>query len=99
MEIKELKNKIRVVFPAESEIFMAEEFLGAMQEFSTPKKEIEADLSAVESMDTVFLQILISLAKTAGQNGQKISIKTAEASEKALTAYGMSIDELTGGER
>lgn len=97
MEIKELKNKIRVVFPPESEIFMAEEFLNALHEFDTPQKEIEADLSAVTSIDTVFLQILISLAKTAKQNGQKISIKTAAALDTALSAYGLTIDELTGG--
>ncbi|MGE4318445.1 MAG: STAS domain-containing protein [Deferribacterales bacterium] len=97
MEIKELKTKIKIVFPSESEIFMAEEFLEALHGCDISKKEIEADLSDVSTIDTVFLQILISLAKTAADNGQKINIKSNEAIDSALAAYGMKPDELTGG--
>ncbi len=97
MEIKELKTKIKIVFPSESEIFMAEEFLSALHECDLSKKEIEADLSEVGTIDTVFLQILISLVKTAAKNGQKINLKSNEAIDCALAAYGMKPDELTGG--
>jgi len=97
MEIKELKNKLRISFPAESEIFLAEEFLNALHEHDLSKKEIEADLSTVESLDTVFLQILISIANTAKQNGQKLTIKSSDALNSAVSAYGIKIDELTGG--
>lgn len=97
MEIKELKTKIKVVFPSESEIFMAEEFLAALNEQDLSQKEIEADLSGVSSIDTVFLQILVALSKTAQNNKQKISIKSTESVDTALAAYGLSVIGLTGG--
>lgn len=97
MEIKELKTKIKITFPDESEIFMAEEFLAAINEQDLTQKEVEIDMSSITSIDTVFLQILISLVKTVKQNGQKISIKTADVLNNTMNAYGLNIDELTGG--
>ncbi len=54
MEIKELKTKIKIVFPEESEIFMAEEFLEELGKVSLAEKPVEIDMSMVESVDTVF---------------------------------------------
>lgn len=96
MEVKELKNKIKVVFPSESEIFMAEEFLSTLSAVPIDSKDIEADMSEVNSIDTVFLQIAVAMSKTAAQNGHNMTVKSSEAFDKALFAYGMTLEELSG---
>ncbi|TCK61868.1 STAS domain-containing protein [Seleniivibrio woodruffii] len=97
MEVKELKNKIKVTFPAESEIFMAEEFLSLFGEISFGGKELEADFSKVTSMDTVFLQIALSLFKTARAEGSKITLKSCEQLDKLTDIYGLPIQDAVGG--
>jgi anti-anti-sigma regulatory factor len=97
MEVKELKTKIKVTFPDESEIFMAEEFLSLFNGVSFAGKELEADMGKVSSMDTVFLQIALSLFKTAKDAGAKISVKSCESFDKLLSLYGLHIQDAVGG--
>ncbi|MGE4266891.1 MAG: STAS domain-containing protein [Deferribacterales bacterium] len=97
MEIKELKTKIKVTFPDESEIFMAEEFLSLFGEISFGGKELEADMTKVSSMDTVFLQITLSLFKTAKDAGSKITLKSCESFDKLISLYGLQIQDAIGG--
>lgn len=99
MEVKETKNKIKVVFPPESEIFMAEEFLNMLSAAPINGKDIEADLSGVTSIDTVFLQIVAALCKTASGNGHAAVIKPSDALSKALHTYGLTVEGLTGRNR
>ncbi len=93
MEIKELKTKIKIVFPPEeSEIFMAEEFLEELGgKVSLAEKPVEIDMSMVESVDTVFLQLAVSIIKTINKHNNKVTLKMSEAIENAQGLYGGSI--------
>jgi len=97
MEIKELKTKIKVVFPEESEIFMAEEFLEELGGVNLGEKVVELDMSAVTSVDTVFLQLAVSIIKTINKHNNKVTIKLSEAFENAQTLYGIDLDSVAGG--
>jgi anti-anti-sigma regulatory factor len=97
MEVKELKTKVKVTFPAESEIFMAEEFLSLFPDITFKGKELEVDMSQVTSMDTVFLQTALALFKTAKDEGAKISLKSCESFDKLISLYGLQIQDAIGG--
>ncbi|PLX67059.1 MAG: hypothetical protein C0603_10370 [Denitrovibrio sp.] len=97
MEIKELKTKIKVVFTEESEIFMAEEFLEELGGVNLGEKVVELDMSAVTSVDTVFLQLAVSIIKTINKHNNKVTIKLSEAFENAQTLYGIDLDSVAGG--
>lgn len=99
MEIKELKTKVKVVFPEESEIFMAEEFLAELKEVNLSEKPVELDLSAISTIDTVFVQLLISIIKTLNDKGNKYTIKTSEVLEDAAGLCGVDFAALSGGDR
>ncbi|QAR33762.1 STAS domain-containing protein [Geovibrio thiophilus] len=93
MDIKPLKSKLRIIFPGECENFMAEEALAALQNTDlTSKTAAEIDLSAVRTMDTTFVNILISLLNTLKEKGIKYEItgKSSEAS-RVTGLYGLGI--------
>jgi anti-anti-sigma regulatory factor len=98
MEVKELKTKLKITFPEESEIFMAEEFLEALHDYEIGEKPVEMDFSSVESFDTVFLQIAVSILKTAKEKGAKVSIKRSDAFDRAEALYGIDFENLAGEE-
>ena len=98
MEIKELKTKVKIVFPEESEIFMAEEFLSEVQKTDLSEKPVELDFSAVKSIDTVFIQLALSIIKTIHTRGNRAVIKSSEAVGEALAVYGIQLAESAGGE-
>lgn len=97
MEIKELKTKIKIVFPEESEIFMAEEFLTELGGVTLEGKPAELDFSGVKTLDTVFFQLALSVIKTLKKHNADITIKTCEALEKAEELYGVGLKGLIGG--
>jgi ABC-type transporter Mla MlaB component len=97
MEIKELKTKVKVGFPEESEIFMAEEFLEELSKVSLKEKPVEIDFSAVQTLDTVFFQLAVSVIKTINSSNNKITLKSSEALENAEALYGINLGDLIGG--
>jgi anti-anti-sigma regulatory factor len=93
MDIKPLKSKVRIIFPEECENFMADEALEALKGadlYSRPAVEI--DLSAVRTMDTTFVNILVSLLNTLKEKGIKYEItgKSSEVS-RVIGLYGLVI--------
>lgn len=98
MEIKELKTKVKVTFPEESEIFMAEVFLEALNGANLSEKPVELDLSGVKTIDTVFVQLLISILKTLNTLGNKVTLKSSEALDNASELYGVDIFSIAGGD-
>ena len=99
MEVKELKTKVKIVFPEESEIFMAEEFLEALHGVSLAEKPLDLDFSGVQSLDTVFLQLALGIVKSAEKHSNKYTVKSSEALEKASALYGINIEGNTGGDK
>lgn len=97
MEIKELKTKIKVKFPEESEIFMAEEFLEELNKVDISSKAVELDFSDVNSLDTVFLQIAASIIKKVNTTDNSVSLKSSEILENAEALYGIKLNSLVGG--
>jgi ABC-type transporter Mla MlaB component len=97
MEIKELKTKVKVGFPEESEIFMAEEFLEDLSKVSLKEKPVELDFSEVRTLDTVFFQLAVSIIKTVNNSNNKVTLKTSEALENAEALYGINLGEMIGG--
>ncbi|ADD69475.1 hypothetical protein Dacet_2721 [Denitrovibrio acetiphilus DSM 12809] len=97
MEINELKTKIKIVFPEESEIFMAEEFISELTGIDMDKKPVELDFSGVKTLDTVFIQLALSIIKTVKIHNNKVSIKTSEVLEETEKLYGISLKGLIGG--
>jgi len=97
MEIKELKTKIKVVFPEESEIFMAEEFMEMASGADFSEKSVEIDVSGVSSVDTVFLQLCAGLIKKVVAQGNKVSLKSSEVFDNAQKLYGIDLNGLCGG--
>lgn len=98
MEIKELKTKVKIVFPEESEIFMAEEFLEALHGVTIGSKPVELDFSGVRTIDTVFVQLALGIIKSAGKNGTEIKLKSGEAFDTAVSLYGLDVEGMIGGE-
>jgi len=97
MEIKEMKTKVKVGFPEESEIFMAEEFLEELSKVSLKDKPVEMDLSGVQTLDTVFFQIAVSIIQTVAESNNKITLKSSEALENAEALYGIKLSEMVSG--
>lgn len=97
MEIKELKTKVKVVFPEESEIFMAEEFLDELSKVDLKEKPVELDLSGIQTLDTVFFQLAVSIIKTINSNSNKVTLKSSEVLENAEALYGVELSDLIGG--
>jgi anti-anti-sigma regulatory factor len=98
MEIKELKTKLKVTFPEESEIFMAEEFLEVLHGADFGSKPVELDFSSAQTFDTVFFQIAVSIVKAAKGKGAKVTLKSGEAFERAAELYGVDFEGLAGGD-
>jgi len=98
MEIKELKTKIKIVFPEESEIFMAEEFLDGLKDINLSEKPVELDMSGVQTIDTVFLQLVISVIKTIKTQNNTLILKSSEVLDNAQALYGVDLVSLIGGE-
>jgi len=98
MEIKELKTKIKVVFPEESEIFMADEFLNELHKVDLDKKPVEMDFSGIQTIDTVFFQLAISIIKSVNAGKNKFTIKSSDILENAEMLYGIKLDNFMEGE-
>lgn len=98
MEIKELKTKIKIKFPEEAEIFMAEEFLEAVQGVSLAEKPVELDMSGVRTLDTVFLQLAVSIIKSTKKHNNKVTLKTGETAGETAALYGLDLAALCGGD-
>lgn len=98
MEIKELKTKVRIVFPEESEIFMAEEFLHTLQGVDLTEKPVEMDFSEAKTLDTVFFQLAVSIVKTVKEHNGKVTVKSSEVLENAEALYGIYLNSLIGGD-
>jgi len=98
MELKELKTKIKIVFPEESEIFMAEEFMEALSGLPLGEKTVELDFSGIKSIDTVFIQLALGIIRSVKAGKNDFVIKSSEVLEDALALYGVSIDSLNGVE-
>jgi len=93
MDIRPLKSKLKIVFPEECENFMAEETLSMLKEANlAAKPAAEIDLSAVRTMDTTFVNILVSLLNTLKKKGIKYEItgKSSEVS-RVMGLYGLGI--------
>lgn len=91
MEIKAQKSGVRIIFPEECENFAAEESLEALQALRPDENLVEIDLGGVKSMDTVFVNILVSLINTLKKSGRKYEIiaKSDEA-VRVLGLYGLT---------
>jgi len=85
-----MKTKTKISFPEESEIFMAEEFLEAIHDLPWDKT-LEIDFSSVESFDTVFFQIAVSLIKKAKEKGQKVTLKVNDTVKRVEELYGFEL--------
>ena len=92
MDIKAQKSGVRITFPEECENFAAEEALQALQSLKPDANPVEIDLGKVKSMDTVFVNILLSLINTLKKSGRSYNI-IAESNEakRVLTLYGLSL--------
>jgi ABC-type transporter Mla MlaB component len=92
MDIQVQSSSIKITFPEECENFAAGDALQALEELKTDSKAVEIDLSKVKSMDTVFINILVSLINTLKGNGNKYEIiSKSEEAKRVLSLYGLKL--------
>ena len=92
MKVEELKTKIKVIFPNESEIFAVEEAKDKLVKTLETKKLIEIDFERVNSIDTTFVQLYLSYVKTLKNEDKKFQVKNISTCVKTvLELYGINI--------
>ncbi|MGA1846608.1 STAS domain-containing protein [Deferribacter abyssi] len=94
MKVEELKTKIKVTFPDECEIFVVEKAKEKLLKSLDNEKLIEIDLTKIKSIDTTFVQLILSYLKTLKNEEKKYNIKGI--SEKAIQVfelYGINLND------
>lgn len=88
MNISLSNNIIRIVFPEECENFMAETALEALLNLDLEDKtDAQIDLSGVRTLDTTFVNIILSLVNTL--KGKGIKYEFLEKSDEAVRVLGL----------
>jgi len=95
MEVKFLKTKTKVILPPECEIFAVEEAYQKLNAKKIVEKPVEIDFSKVSTIDTTFIQLIVSLIKTVKAAGKTYSIKNlSEEIKKKFELYGIDLNDL-----
>lgn len=64
-----------IELPKESEIFMIDECFEKIKEAGLDGKNVVVDFKNVESIDTTFIQLVVSMAKTAKHSGSDFDLQ------------------------
>ncbi|WP_022849673.1 STAS domain-containing protein [Limisalsivibrio acetivorans] len=92
MDVKVLKTKVKIVFPEESENFMAIDMLDKLEDADFSERSAEIDLSKVQTFDTSFVNILCSVVNSAKDAGANYTVKEpADEVKNKLKLYGIEL--------